>query len=226
MCGYNPIDDTAKVCLYDKSGEFRSIDIPFTHLLLAFISEQGWPQAYTYDERDRIFGFCDAMRKPVFLVKVVASREAPLDKRLIFRQIDDALNSASTYGEYVGDPMRNWTEGPGSYGLSAYRTCADFMAMCRAKRLPMDIRVTRLLFEHKSLMIERLEHLRRAGCNIHENVVQAYKGLLISTKALHLNMVASLKRGGDFDEGAVLSTMRNIEAIEADALRSLRTELV
>jgi hypothetical protein len=225
LCGYDSSLNSVGLAMYDSRGNFRIIQTPLLNVLLALTSKEGWPPEYTYDARDRAMGFCDEMRKPFYLITPAEAECHSINASLVYAQFEDALNSRSTYSAYIGDPLTNWTENEGVYGLAYYDSCADFVALCLDSARPIDLRATRLIVEHKAMMLERLTQLESQGYIFGDGVRTAYRNMLSMAKGIHLNCIASVVRGVQKGGGQIVKDLRALPDIERGALQLITTAL-
>lgn len=80
---------------------------------------------------------------------------------------------------------------PCHYGLRTYDSYAEYLSEIVARRTIPDMRTTRVLVEHKQLMLARLQYMERAG--VLDPALQlsdAYRPLVGGARALHLATLA------------------------------------
>jgi hypothetical protein len=221
ICGYDAPKNTLALALYGSDGRFALVEMDFGHVVASFASIKGWPRQWTFDATDRALGFCAAMKKPVYVIRAASQPQPALDWRLIARQLEDQLHSRCTYSDYIGDPMTNWFEAPGVYGLDTYGAYGQMIAQFAAGGRAVDPRATRVLWEHKVLMIERVGALRKQGCAIPEALDRPLKDAATISKALHWSLSAGARGPGRSLASKHLGELAQLRSLERDCLMAV-----
>jgi hypothetical protein len=221
ICGYDASKKTLAMALYGADGRFALVDAQLANAVASFASTEGWPRQWRFDAADRAAGFCDAMKKTAYLIKVAPRPQPMLDRVLIRRQLEDQLHSRCSYSSYIGDPMTNWTEEPGVYGLATYGAYEEMISQFADGGRAVDPRATRVLWEHKVLMVERVAALRTQGCAIPEGIDHSLKEAATIAKALHWNLSAGAGGPGRSLAPKHLGELGRLRELEHDCLSAV-----
>jgi hypothetical protein len=203
---------------YDRRGRFGVVAVDLTSVLLALSNESGWPSEWTYDNSDRSVGFCDAMRKPVYGIRINAKLKEPLDTNLISFQLKDAIGGISTYNSYVGDPLTNWFERPGQFGLHTYHALKKYFFRCATTPGLLDMKVTRVLWEHHLLMCERISLLSAQGIVVPPHIYHSYQALAHQAKIVHRMCFSSMTSNHEFQGDVLSERIEKMEFMETTIL--------
>lgn len=221
ICGYDAAKNALALAFYGSDGRFALVDMDLGHAVASFASIKGWPRQWTFDATDRAEGFCAAMKKPVYVIRAAPQPQTALDRSLIARQLEDQLHSRSTYADYIGDPMTNWFEAPGVFGLETYGAYEQMIAQFAGGGRAVDPRATRVLWEHKVLMIERVAALRKQGCMIPEALDRPLKDAATIAKALHWSLSAGARGPGRSLASKHLGELVQLRSLERDCLSAI-----
>ncbi len=222
VCGFDADKGAVVIAAWDKQGEFRMIRVPFYAFLQSVKSEKGWPEEWGYRDRfDQDGYYSNTLRKPIYCIKIRSDKKSSLDKNLIKAQIQDALMSRCTYSHYIGDPMTDWHEDTGSYGLAAYEAFANYADLCATKGRRIDPRVSRLFWEHKVIMTERLAMLRLEGASIPPAIDIAYQKASFIARKVHLMLFQNAAQGEASDAVLIRKEMHRMSALERETMDSL-----
>jgi hypothetical protein len=85
----------------------------------------------------------------------------------------------------------------------------------------VDPRATRVLWEHKVLMVERVATLRKQGCPIPETLDRPLKDAATIAKALHWSLSAGARGPGRSLASKHLGELAQLRSLERDSLPAI-----
>ena len=191
------VDDFAEnfdIAVYNSDDRFIIQSVPANLLVQSIVSTDGWPVAYTYNSRDLAPGYCKGMRKPLYHIRSRVPITPLINLQTFREQIRDYCESTARYISYLGDPLTNWTENGGEYGLGYYRSLTRFVSSMGVSQMPIDPRTTKLIYEQKAVMIERFKVIEKQGLIFPDSITASLRQLTQETLLLHTNVVA-MNRG-------------------------------
>lgn len=111
---------------------------------------------------------------------------------LVSAQLSDYIRGANNLSDYRDGGKYAFPDGsgvqivdaPGSYGIQTYSAICTYLKIKSAKKETIDLRVTRLLWEHKKMLLEAL--LQGAIGSIPEPLIQSFGNVVLATHKIHL----------------------------------------
>lgn len=145
-------------------------------------------------------------------------------------QLDDYLGSRATMSPAEMREARLYWKArrfTGTWGLDVYRALIDFITRVAGGGRPLDLRVTRTLWEHKACMLARIKYLEANG--------HVDRGLSLSSAYAHIERLAKSVRFAAYEyhasgrqhlpTDAIVESLRRMKESEAAVLGRLMTAL-
>lgn len=160
LIGFDSKRETVIGVTYLRDGSFGQVEIPY-YLLLEAIYSNEWHRK-------------DDPPNPIVVRQIerLHPQEKPLDQSAVREQIRDYVNGIDNSEKYLkgkfSSPFYNHAKGvyifngsydyrdrrhiDGAYGISIYDSYVTYIKNCLEKRAPIDMRATRILVEHKTIL--------------------------------------------------------------------------
>lgn len=158
ISGYDLEEQTFDLCGFAEQGYFKMTRIPFEAFLKAFFS---------YEEADNY------RLDHILLMKVKSEKVAVLDIDVVLEQLEDYVsgrNSSERYRIY-NEPV------DALYGVDIYLGLIGLLYSRTAPDQAMNLKPFYLLWEHKTLMLRRLEMLDEHGVPGMESLARSYRSV-------------------------------------------------
>lgn len=212
IVGMDPVKRTVRVVQgFDRQNEYLRSEMKLMWLLLAIKSRAGWDRFPTSPDCMRHF------REPIYKITVTGSRYASYNVRGIKESLHSYVNSKPSWSRTDYGPVSPLfvdTPKNGAYGLSTYKYIAETILMY-GNRADFDFKITKLLWEHKQLMVERLTACRRMGLVVQDADLRSIRELESCAVAVHLRCLKTVRRREKLsslkETAAIVTQMKRIE---------------
>lgn len=228
LTGFDPASNSIYLTLgFDRTGKQGIHQISLETLALALLSEKGWDHYAHNHVYHELQNFHPIFREPIYAIAILPNEQPQLSPTLMVSQLNAYLNG--TWDDNLiadtWEPIMRTSSENGVYGINAYDSLFTYIG--RFQKAPdFDFRATRLLYEHKMLMVSRLKYLSSVLQMDLKHPIETYSSLGAALRMLHQACVAHAT-------GSVASSfistqcalLPSYKAIETDAISSLLSDI-
>ncbi len=220
--GYDSNKQEFDVSTYLKNGNFGCTKVPYW--LLANSFELRYDRSYLNKFYNRnLFRIYTVNREKVKSCKIRPD--------IIKHQIYDHINSSNFAETQITDPIvKKWYErtnsllGNGSHGQAGYETIIEYLRLDIVKK-DIDMRITRLNWEHKKLMEIRLKRLLEIQAIKSPNLLEHYKKVTKLAHMGHLRIFQTQKGLQPIDMKTLEKEIKQMRDQETRVLEKVYHEL-
>jgi hypothetical protein len=202
----------ASIVTYNRRGEFGECRVSLRWLLLGLLSR--YESRLADNDAFRPLGHVNDLRS----IAVRAAFPTYFDRDAVLSQIQSHLESAPP-APFVtaGDESRRHDH-DGWYGVSVYDSLIEYLRQSARWPEQVDLRSTRMLWEHKTLMLERLRVFGELGLVVPMPVMSVFQTVAARAHAFHLYFVQCRREGR---RDPAFDPIRCIESIRQDEIDGL-----
>lgn len=214
LLGWNPQQSTVTLtCGFDGQGKYAIVSLPLSHLALSLKSTRARQLRAKASTRSYVIGYNPG-------------GPPALDLNLIGKQLVNYRHgrSCADLGIAVPETARSYepTESNGLYGLDVYDILNVYFDYKIYHRKFLDLRATRLLWEHKMLMVERLRVCSRLGLKVPGRSISIYEQVAEIAKKIHMTFYFWQSGRTDGAElRSVLPMLAPLRSLESEALDAI-----